>query len=278
MNQTLLQKLKKYFEKREDVTMAFVFGSQAKGAGLPGSDVDVAVYLKPEGKKLEWEEERTWPEEDKIWADIEKILDKNVDLLVLNRASSSIAFNVLQTGVPLIIKNRFLYLKFFLIISSAAIDFREFIKDYREIRDRSTSLIEEDKVRLEDLIDFLNEEMEFYGQFENLDQFTYQKDRSKKRNVEHWVESIVVASIDIAKIILSSEKMPLPGNYREILEHLSFLGSFDQKIAKELGGFAKLRNIITHEYLDIRWTQIQKFIQTSKPLYEYLINFAKKKI
>ena len=273
---TKLKLLKNYFENREDVAMAFLFGSAAKGATLPDSDIDIAIYFKPEGKKLEWEEEKTWPEEDKIWAEIERILAQNVDLLVLNRAASSIAFNVLQTGIPILIKDRFLYLRFFLTISSAAIDFREFIRDYRLIRDRSFSLTEEDKVRLEDLIDFLKEEIQFYGQFQDLDQFTYQKDRSKKRDVEHWVESIVIASIDIAKILLSSEKVVIPGNYREILEHLSFLSGFDKAIAEKLGEFAKLRNLIAHEYLDIRWQQIEYFIKTSKSLYEYLIDFIEK--
>src|SRR3989338_2766757 len=261
---TKLQLLKNYFEERDDIVMAFLFGSAAKGATLPDSDIDITIYFKPEGKKLEWEEEKTWPEEDKIWAEIERILAQNVDLLVLNRAASSIAFNVLQTGIPILIKDRFLYLRFFLTISSAAIDFREFIRDYRLIRDRSMSLTEEDKVRLEDLIDFLKEEIQFYGQFQDLDQFTYQKDRSKKRDVEHWVESIVIASIDIAKILLSSEKVVIPGNYREILEHLSFLSGFDKAIAEKLGEFAKLRNLIAHEYLDIRWQQIEYFIKTSK--------------
>ena len=275
---TKLQLLKNYFEERDEIVMAFLFGSAAKGATLPDSDIDITIYFKPEGKKLEWEEEKTWPEEDKIWAEIERILAQNVDLLVLNRAASSIAFNVLQTGKPIIIKDKFLYLRFFLTISSAAIDFREFIKDYRLIRDRSFSLTDEDKIRLDDLIDFLNEEIKYYEQFYNLDQLTYERDRAQKRNVEHWVESIVVSSIDIAKIILSSEKISLPGNYREILEYLALLGNFDKNIAKELGVFAKLRNIITHEYLDIRWQQIQKFIATSRSLYEYLVNFAKKQL
>ena len=278
MNQDLVQKLKDYFKKREDIIMAFVFGSVVKETATPDSDIDIAVYFKLGSRRLEWEEEKIWPEEEKIWADIEKILNANVDLLVLNRASSSIAFNVLQTGKPIIIKDKFLYLRFFLTISSAAIDFREFIKDYRSIRDRSLSLTDEDKIRLDDLIDFLNEEIKYYEQFYELDQFTYEKDRVQKRNTEHWVESIVVSSIDIAKILLSSEKISLPGNYREILEHLALLGNFDKNIAKELGAFAKLRNIITHEYLDIRWQQIQKFIATSRSLYEYLVNFAKKQL
>jgi len=36
----------------------------------------------------------------------------------------------------------------------------------------------------------------------------------------------------------------------------------------KLSRWVSLRNIISHEYLDIRWTSIQKFISESKPFYE----------
>jgi len=38
----------------------------------------------------------------------------------------------------------------------------------------------------------------------------------------------------------------------------------------------KLRNIITHEYLDIRWSSIKKFIEENESLYrEFLITVQK---
>lgn len=277
LSQSKITKLKEYFKKRDDALMAFLFGSFATGKTMYDSDVDIAVYFKPKGRAIEWEEERDWPEEDKIWSDLENIVERDVDLLVLNRARSSVAFNVLQTGIPLVIKDRSFYWRFYLLISSAAMDFREFIDDYRKIRERSRSVSEEDLARLKDLADFLESEMESYSEFSSLTQKIYQYDRNQKRNIEHWVESIVLSSIDLAKILLSSNKIIAPGKYADILKSLMALKDFDEGIAEKLSKFAHLRNVITHEYLDIRWKEIKKFINTSEPLYKYLVNFIKKR-
>lgn len=83
--------------------------------------VDIAVYFKPEERRLEWEEKKEFPGVTEIWAETEKILGENVDILVLNKAPSLIAFDALRTGIPLVIKDGLLYLRFLLFISSAAI-------------------------------------------------------------------------------------------------------------------------------------------------------------
>ena len=41
-----IQQLKEYFERQDDVSMAFVFGSYAKGRETAESDFDVAIYQK----------------------------------------------------------------------------------------------------------------------------------------------------------------------------------------------------------------------------------------
>ena len=86
----------------------------------------------------------------------------------------------------------------------------------------------------------------------------------------------MLCSIDITEIVLASQKIRLPEKYKEILKSLSFLKDFDKNTAEKLGRLAGLRNMITHEYLDVRWQRIEGFIKTSQPLYEYLIDFIKK--
>ena len=111
-------------------------------------------------------------------------------------------------------------------------------------------------------MDFLEDEMQSYEEFKDFTQLIYQSDRTQKRSVERWVENVVLSSVDMAEIVLASQKVRAPDKYREILKSLSFLNGFDKEIADKLGEFARLRNIITHEYLDIRWRQIQEFIKT----------------
>ena len=273
----IMRKLKDYFEKRDDVVMAFLFGSFAKGQAVYDSDVDIAVYFKPEKRRVESEEDKIYPEENQIWENVEKIIKRNVDLVILNKARPLVAFDVLQTGMPIIIKNRPLYWNFYSLIHSSALDFMEFSQDYRRVKERSNSLSETDKERLFHLTEFLVEEIKSYEDFKNLDWKEYSRNRHVKRDVEHWLENIVNASIDIVKIILASEKLPRPETYKDTMKSLEVVkGEFDKKTAEKLSEFAGLRNIITHEYMDIRWRQIQEFIKTSKKSYEYLIEFVKK--
>ena len=268
--------LKAYFAKQPDIVMAFIFGSRAKGRATVESDFDIAVYFKPKTKELEWEGTADYANEDKIWLAAEKIAGGRVDLVVLNRAPATVAFAVIQEGEPLIIKDYALYLRFFLAISSAAEYFRDFTRDFWEIKQRSASLNEIDRERLIRTVDFLEAELADYPKFIGLTQKAYESDAALRRNLERWAENIVNSSIDAAKIILASEKKKIPQTYREVLQELSLLKDFNPATAEKLAQFAKLRNILAHEYLDIRFNQLKKFVAESEPLYRELADFIKK--
>ena len=128
-----MEKLKEYFNKRQEVAFAFLFGSQARGTATKLSDVDIAVYFYPEKRyPIEYEKETFYPTESEIWADLERLLKREVELLVLNRVSASVAASAIR-GIPLAINDWGLYLDFMEIVTSEAIDFREMlIKDFLE--------------------------------------------------------------------------------------------------------------------------------------------------
>lgn len=134
----------------------------------------------------------------------------------------------------------------------------------------------EDRERVIRLLDYLESEVDDYPVFSNLTWETYQKDKEKRRNVERWIENIVMSSIDITKILLASENRPIPDSYKEILFHTGLLGDFDEEFGKELSRWAGLGNIVVHEYLDIRWKNIKEFINESEPVYRQLIRGIKK--
>ncbi|MGC8843105.1 MAG: type VII toxin-antitoxin system MntA family adenylyltransferase antitoxin [bacterium] len=125
--------LKEYFNKREDIAFAFLFGSQAEGRATKLSDVDIAVYFYPSNRKIvEFQEEVYYPGEDEIQAELEAILKREVELLVLNRAPATVSASALN-GLPLAIKDWGLYLRFMEVVTSEAIDFREtLIQDFWE--------------------------------------------------------------------------------------------------------------------------------------------------
>jgi predicted nucleotidyltransferase len=125
--------LTQYFEKRNDIAFAFLYGSQAHGYATRLSDVDIAVYFYPrERRPIEYESENNYDGEDEIWGDLERFLKKEVELLVLNRAAATVAASAIK-GIPLAINDWGLYLDFMLVISDVAADFTELtVKDYKE--------------------------------------------------------------------------------------------------------------------------------------------------
>jgi predicted nucleotidyltransferase len=119
--------LKNYFENRRDVAFAFLFGSQARGTATKISDVDIAVYFYPKKRHpVEYEEEVFYPSEDEIWSDVERILRREIEMLVLNRVSASVAASAIR-GIPLAINDWGLYLDFMEVVTREAEDFREMI-------------------------------------------------------------------------------------------------------------------------------------------------------
>lgn len=266
--------LRNYFLGKSGVSMAFLFGSFAAGRATSDSDVDIAVYFEPSGKSPEWEEDGIYEDEDNLWGEVERLVGRSTDLVVLNRAPSTLAFSIIRLGIPLVIKDHSLYLRFYLTISTAAEDFRDFVNDYWAIKQRSRSLSEVDRERLIRVLDFLETELADHNQFRGITRKIYETEASQRRNVERWVENIVNASIDIAKILLASEKKRIPETYRDTLSELSLLEGFEEETARNLASFAKLRNILAHEYLDIRFNQIRKFVDEAEPEYRKLADFV----
>ena len=131
--ETRLRTLREYFERRDDIAFAFLFGSGAKGRVRKEGDVDIAVYFWPE-KGVEWENvKKRYEGENRIAIDVEKLVKKEVDLIVLNRAKAVLADEIIRKGRPIVVKDRGLFLEFLCIISDEAEDMREWIEtSYRE--------------------------------------------------------------------------------------------------------------------------------------------------
>ncbi|MGQ9780015.1 MAG: type VII toxin-antitoxin system MntA family adenylyltransferase antitoxin [Bacillota bacterium] len=120
----LSAKLGEYLASRNDVVLAFLFGSYPKGKATGRSDVDVAVYFS-RAYNLATVNELT--------SALETLLQKNVDLIVLNEANPSVAWAALR-GIPLLIRDRAFYLQYMLDVSREAEDFGEFIDDLWRLR------------------------------------------------------------------------------------------------------------------------------------------------
>ncbi len=269
-----IDRLISFFKKEPSVLLAFLFGSRTKGRESNISDWDVAVYLKSE-EYMEIETEKDYPEERKIWANITEILKTdNVDFVILNRARPVIVYNVLRTGRPLVIKDRKLYLDLLCKVSYEAIDWWDFVSDYYKISERAGSLSPEDRARVLEYLRFLENE---FNEIELIKKFTYDdylKDSFKRKIIERWIENLVMSALDISKVILASERREIPQTYRETLKiFCSFY--IDNEFGEKFSWFASMRNIFVHEYLDIKWKKIHKFVNEAEKLFPLFINRVK---
>lgn len=271
----LTERLREYFKRRNDISFAYLFGSVAKGTSHNESDVDIGVYFKPKTNALEYEAAVEYDGEDALWSDIEHITKRQTDMVVLNRAPATLFDGVFRTGILLYEDGSGLRTRLFLAITDAAEEFRDFVVDFYNIKERSHSLNEIDRERLGRMVSFLEQERLEYAKFQKVSQMEYQTDRDVKRSFERWSENIVNVSIDMAKILLASEKRAIPETYKAILEGLMVLPGFGEDMAKSLSQFSKMRNLLAHEYLDIRFSMLKKFVNESEQTYMHLIKFAK---
>ncbi|MGI6285867.1 nucleotidyltransferase domain-containing protein [Neomoorella humiferrea] len=120
MDKKIYKQLKSYFNEQQNIRMAFLFGSRAKGRARPGSDADVGIYLEP-----------GYTRQDiyRIWNELEDMLGLKVDLLVLNETTPSLAWTALK-GKPLFIRDQSFYIRYMLDISREAEDFQQFLLDW----------------------------------------------------------------------------------------------------------------------------------------------------
>lgn len=115
----MLDKLKSYFAAKPDVTMAFLFGSRAKGRDIGESDVDVAVWLA----------EPSFATARRIWGELEDLLKRDVDLVVLNDAAAATAWEAIR-GTRLVVRDEQLFIDRMLEVSAEAEDFAEWVEDF----------------------------------------------------------------------------------------------------------------------------------------------------
>lgn len=270
-NNDKIEKLKEYFLKKEEVLMAFIFGSFVNNREMIESDLDIAVYIKPEGKKIEIEEKKRYPISYEIWSDIERIMERGVDIVILNQAFPSLIYNVLKKGIPIVIKEKKLFNLLYEISERETIDFIPFMEDYLKIKLSSTSLSEEDKPRLLKRIDFLVNCLSEKGKFLNIDFKTFENDPDRRRNIEKWIEDIANCTIDISKIILASEKKEMPKSYKESLFNMALFFGFNEDEAKKFSQIAYLRNILAHQYIDVLYDEIKDFLENILHFFEKIV-------
>ncbi len=110
----------------------YLFGSEGRGTAGPGSDVDVAVlYAKTPESKLD-------SDHLALEADLERLLRRSVEVVVLNSAPADLVHRVLRDGRLLFEANRSARIAFEIRARNEYFDLLPILRRYRRL-ERSAS-------------------------------------------------------------------------------------------------------------------------------------------
>jgi len=88
------EKLKNYFSAIPEILCVYLFGSTAKDKDSIHSDVDIAILYDGSVAPTEYTDRRV-----ALSVELNPLLGKNVDIVILNRASPYLKFQALREGI-----------------------------------------------------------------------------------------------------------------------------------------------------------------------------------
>lgn len=74
--------------------------------------------------------------------------------------------------------------------------------------------------------------------------------------VERLLELACESVLDIARLVVTDQRLPIPENSRGYILALEKAGVLDKEFAEEFSKIAGFRNILVHMYLDIDYGQV----------------------
>ena len=140
-------------------------------------------------------------------------------------------------------------------------------------------MLQGDKSKVIPYVEYLEKELKFLPEYER--EFSwkvYESQRSKRLEIERWVESLINATLDISKMVLTIGRKEIPETSREVLFRLGSYVYSKEDEAETFSELARIRNTLAHRYLDMKWGDIKRFIQIAPQLYPPFLNFIKKEI
>ena len=76
-------------------------------------------------------------------------------------------------------------------------------------------------------------------------------DRGLQAQAERWLQLAAECALDLAHHLIASRGWPVPSTYREAFQILQREGVLTDALSLHMQGWAGLRNILTHVYLEI---------------------------
>ena len=115
----------KFLEPRDDIALAFLFGSVVNRDSF--HDIDIAVYFVKDLPSSNYLDLRL-----ELQLGLEKVLKKDVDLVILNNAPPFLRYKILKHGILIIEKDTATFRDFFRRTIHEYFDFLPVFNLYRE--------------------------------------------------------------------------------------------------------------------------------------------------
>ncbi len=135
-------------------------------------------------------------------------------------------------------------------------------------------MVKEEIVRrhLKDLEQSLVELQKLQGRSEN----DLRKDVAFCWSVEHGLQIAIHNVIDIGAHILSSDLKNEWNDYTEVIDKMGQYKMIPEEFSQKIRGFASLRNVIVHRYLDVNLSIIHDVLENHLDNFRQFIGYIEK--
>ena len=93
-----------------------------------------------------------------------------------------------------------------------------------------------------------------------IDREKYLEDRDVQTRAERWLQLAGEASIDLAHQLIADRGWTTPTSYREAFRILRREGALTEELAGQMEGWAALRNVLVHLYLDVDHERLHEIL------------------
>jgi predicted nucleotidyltransferase len=123
----ILDIVKEVIEEDQEVSFVYVYGSSAY-TEVPGSDIDLAVYLKPADIKT-----YVMKEEELTSVLCIKLHNDKIDLRVLNVLPLLLQYKILKEGIPILVRDQRERVDFETKVMNRFFELKPYIDEYQQM-------------------------------------------------------------------------------------------------------------------------------------------------
>jgi uncharacterized protein YutE (UPF0331/DUF86 family) len=89
----------------------------------------------------------------------------------------------------------------------------------------------------------------------------FRSNAEKQASTERWLQLAAECALDLAHHLIADRGLRTPKSYREPIQVLEEEGTLPEKLARDMEGWAGLRNLLVHLYMDVNHERIFEIVR-----------------